>query len=166
MQAAHHVFHQRGASLNASLNVLRAKTTQPASTISIRAPSTHYSSTSILVDALPSTTTLNDPVPEFQFQVETDPQNYAEFIVQCAYFEQNYIHFLFDTFSNNPVPGLELMPQDIHDIVRNIVPPLELPKEEVVAESGKERETESLTLSSASSFHTVLESEVQAMSSL
>jgi len=119
-----------------------------------------------LVDALPSTTTLNDPVPEFQFQVETDPQNYAEFIVQCAYFEQDYIHFLFDTFGNHPVPGLELTPQDIHDIVQSIILPLELPEEEVVEESGEERETESSTTSSTPSFHSVPKSKVQATSSL
>ncbi len=121
---------------------------------------------STLVDALPSTTTLNDPVPEFQFQVETDPWNYTEFIVQRTYFEQNYIHFLFDTFGNHPIPGLELTPQDIHQIVQEIVPCLKLPEEEVVEESGEEVKTESSTLSSTSSFHTVPESKVQAMSPL
>jgi len=119
-----------------------------------------------LVDALPSTTTLNDPVPEFQFQVETEPRNHAEYVVQRAYFDHNYIHLLFDTFGNHPVFELELTPQDILDIVRSIVPTLELPEEEVIAESGEERETESSTTSSTSSFHTVPENEVQATSSL
>jgi len=119
-----------------------------------------------LVDALPSTTTLNDPVPEFQFQVETESRNHTEYIMQCTYFEPNYIHLLFDTFGNHPVFELELTPQDILEIVQSIIPRLELPEEEVVEESGKERETESSSTASTSSFHIVPEGEIQATSSL
>ncbi len=115
---------------------------------------------STLLDALPSMTTLNHPVEEFQFQVKREPHTYAEFIIQRAYFEQNYIHFLFNTFGNHPIPGLDLMHQNIHQIVQEIIPCLELPEEEVVKEGGKERETEGLTSSSTSSFHTVSESKI------
>jgi len=74
------------------------------------------------LDTLPSTTTLNHQVEEFQFQVKEEPHNYTEFAVQCMYFEQNYIHFLFDTFGNNNIPGLDLMPRDIHTYIQEIVP--------------------------------------------
>ncbi len=110
--------------------------------------------------------TLVNQVEEFQFQVEEEPHNYAEFIVQRVYFEPNYLQFLFNTFSNSNVPGLDLNPQDIRAYVQELVPCLELPTPEGSVHSGKEWETESLTYSSTSSFYTVLEGKIQNLSSL
>jgi len=117
-----------------------------------------------LVDALSSTTTLNESVEEEEhdqlFQVETPPRNYAEFIVQRAYFEQGYIQFLTNVFGNDPIPGLDLSASDIQEIVQSLIPPLELPEEEVALEGGEEREAEGSSLASTSSFHTIPESEI------
>jgi len=111
-----------------------------------------------LVDALPSTTTLGEEEEEEDqlFQVEAPPRNYAEFIVQRAYFEQGYIQFLTNIFHNDPIPGLDLSAQDIQQIVLSLVPRLE----DIVEEGGEERETESSAASSTPSFHTVPEGEV------
>jgi len=158
-QAARRVFHRRRASPTASLNVLGAASNPQGSIVSQRAPSTVYSSTSTLVDALPSTTTLGEEEEEEEdqlFQVERPPRNYAEFIVQRAYFEQGYIQFLTNVFHDDPIPGLNLSAQDIRQIVQSLVPRLE----DISEEGGEEREAEGSATSSTSSFHTVPEIEI------